>query len=329
MVENNSACETSNQNLTKCSRISLIMPARNEGKYLQKSIDSLYENTSYPDYEVLIMDDASNDGCCDFLSGDPYASDPRLRLLRTKEQKGHVALRIEAVRRSTGSVLQFLDAHHWFGPHWLTNLHNSLSRRNFNAVVGPVVRPIDTHTWQPTTAVSHGFGIDATLARCWYLNSDEIDGDGRVDWLAGHQIMMTREAYETIGGICPLFRGHGADDIDLCLRAYLIGYECFIEPTSTIGHLYKSGHINPVTSADVQCNYFIIAYLNLGEERFEELKVTRKNEQGYAGALQMFERLRPDVEEFRNWIMKHRSRTGAELSSRLTRCCDPSRSFSL
>jgi len=329
MLNNNNASGASDENVSECSRISLIMPARNEGEYLQRSIDSLYENTFYPDYEVLIMDDASDDGSCDFLSSAPYTSDPRLHLLRTDVQEGHVALRIEAVQQSTGSVLQFLDSHHCFSPYWLTNLYDSLCRRNFKAVVGPIVSAIDEATWQPTTAVSHGFGIDATLARCWYLETNEIGPDGQVDWLAGHQIMMTRQAYETVGGICPLFTGHGTDDVDLCLRAFLFGYECFIEPTSTIGHLYKSGHINPVTWADVQCNYFIIVYLNLGEERFQELKVTKKGEHGYAEALQMFERLRPDIKKHREWIVKHQSRSGEELSSYLNRSRDPSSSFPL
>jgi hypothetical protein len=77
------------------------------------------------------------------------------------------------------------------------------------------------------------------------------------------------------------------------------------------------------------CNYFIIVYLNLGEDRFEELKVSKKGEEGYDAALEIFERVRPDAEKWRKRIVRHQSRTGEELSSHLNRICDVSRSFAL
>lgn len=125
--------------------------------------------------------------------------------------------------------------------------------------------------------------------------------------------MVEREVYETIGGLCPLFRIHGFNDRDLCIRAYLFGYDCYIEPSAVVGHVYKDHFINPITCSDVLCNYFVHVYLNLGEEKFEELKVTQEKEYGYAESLELFERLRPEVEKFRRWIVGRQRRSADDL----------------
>ena len=303
----------------QADRISLIMPTRNEGDYVRRTIDNLMANTFYPDFEVLILDDASDDGSCDFLKLPPYVQDERLRLTRAATQQGHLALRIMGAERATGSVLQFLDAHHSFSPYWLSNLYDSLRRRNFQALVGPVIGPVSSETWQLTGAISFGWGMNTTFTRIWHFGQENIGPDCRIDWLGACQIMVAREAHDAIGGLCPLFRVHGDDDRDFCMRAYLFGYDCFIEPTAVLGHVYRDGFINPITFGDVMCNYFVLVYLNLGEDAFNELRHAQRDSHGFAEGLELFESLRPQVEEFRAWIVKHQRRSSEKLLERLIR----------
>lgn len=297
-------------------RISLIMPTRNEGARVRRTVDSLLQNTFYPDVEVLILDDASEDGSCDFMAASPYAEDPRLRLIRAASQKGHLALRIEATQQATGSVFQFLDAHHCFSPYWLTNLYDSLRRRDFQALVGPVVTGLDPGTWQPNSRAYYGWTCDPTLAQSHPLNQDEIGPDGRVNWLSGHQVMVHRQVYEIAGGLCPLFRGHGTDDVDFCLRAFLMGYDCYIEPTAMIGHLFKRQFVNPVSWADLALNRLLLIYLNLGGRQLQVFVDQQGEQPGYAEAIVAFEQIRSQADAFRRPMASRQRRSAEELMAR-------------
>lgn len=298
-------------------RISLIITTRNEGDHLRKTIDSLLANTFYPDFEALILDDASEDGSCDFLSTAPYARDERLRYFRYDAQKGYLALRIEAPQLATGSVFQFLDAHHWFAPDWLTNLYESLRRRNFEALVGPAVSVLDPDSWQPTATVGYGLTADLNQAQYFPIGRESVRARGQVPALTGHQLMVSREVYESVGGWCPLFQGHCTEDPDFCFRAFILGYDCYVEPSAMIAHLHKRQFMNPVTWGQWMLNYFILVYLNLGEEKFEELKSLQKHRYGYAEGLESFESLRPDIERFRRWIVQRQRRSAEELLAQL------------
>lgn len=297
--------------------ISLIIPTRNEGENVRKTIDSLIENTFYPNFEVLILDDASGDGSCDFLSLSPYSTDQRLRLIPGRDKKRTLGRYLEAPQLARGSIFKFLDAHHNFSPYWLTNLYDRLRKHNFQVIIGPVVSALEPEKWKSTEAVSYGWGIDSTLSHSWHLQRNDVYPGGRVDWFSAHQILIPRDFYDQIGGFCPLFRSHGTDDMELCLRAYLFGYDCFVEPTALISHLFKSETMNPVSWADVMCNYFIMVFIILGEVGFEKLKVSKENQFGFQGGLELFTGLRPEVEEFRRWVVNNQSRNGEELIARL------------
>ena len=59
--------------------ISVIVPVYNVEKYLRKCVDSIL-NQTYTDYELMLVDDGSTDGCpqiCD----DYAACDPRVRVI--------------------------------------------------------------------------------------------------------------------------------------------------------------------------------------------------------------------------------------------------------
>jgi len=298
-------------------RISLIMPARNEGDLLRRTIDSLLATTYYADFEIWIMDDASEDGCADFLRFAPYAVDPRLRVIRHQIQRGHVALRNEAAERATGEVLMFLDAHHAFSPCWLTNLCEALRRHEWRAIVGPVVGSLDEQNWRANWNLNYGWSSTADFAQHFQNSPEGVGPGGAVQWLGGCQIMIAKPAYQEIGGLCPLFQGHGSDDTDFCLRAFLFGYDCFIEPTAVLGHAYKRQFVNPVTWGHLVVNRLLLAYLNLGEEALASVMDQCRGQHGGEEGLRLFEVTRAEAEAVRRRTLRHARRSAQDLRRNL------------
>ena len=299
--------------------ISIIIASRNEGGYLRKTIDSLLENTFYPNYEVLIMDDASDDGSTAFLNHYPYKEDKRIRLHLSRSPSGCRNRWISGTELAKGEVYKFLDAHHYFSPYWLTNLYFNLQSHGFEAIAGPVVCVLDHNHWYITNSVSFGWTCDESLYKIFHLQYNEVLPTGRVGWFSGHQITIPRAIYEEIGGFCSLLKHHGTDDFDLCLRAFLFGYECYVEPTALIGHFYKDELINPPTWAEAAFNYYILLYLNLGREGFEQYKNEWRESEGYEEGLLLFEGIRKEVEKKRDWIIANSVNTSEELLASIKR----------
>ncbi len=288
-------------------RVSILIPVRNEGGNLRRTIDGILASTSYPDYEILVVDDASTDGCTAFLQQKnkpgTYAA---VRCVRHRTRCGYVAALNEAAELATGDVLKFLDAHQWVGPHWLTNLVDTLATWNYQALVGPVVKPLHPQTWRPAGNSSYGFGTDRDFSRFWHLGPESIGPNLTVPLLVRHQITMAKRSFVELGGLSSWYRGHGFDDFDLCLRARARGLEVVVEPTVMVAHLPKQAFINEVRWEDIVFNKLVLGHLHFGARACERMKRTLAEAPGFAGGWRAFEDIRylldryplgpPDVE---------------------------------
>lgn len=55
--------------MTHAALVSILLPVYNAGIYLQESVESILKQT-YTEFELLILDDGSTDGCSDFFKSD-------------------------------------------------------------------------------------------------------------------------------------------------------------------------------------------------------------------------------------------------------------------
>ena len=88
--------------------ISVIIPVYNRAHLVSRAIDSVLEQ-SYEDYEVVVVDDGSNDGTADVVRN-RYGDTSRLRLLIRPGNRGVSAARNAGVADAKGSWLAFLDS---------------------------------------------------------------------------------------------------------------------------------------------------------------------------------------------------------------------------
>ena len=99
-------------------QISVIVPVYNVEKYLGQCVESVLAQ-SFPDFELLLVDDASTDGS--LAAARKYEGDPRVRVL-TKPHGGLGDTRNFGVRQAKGKYLVFLDSDDWIEPDMLRNL---------------------------------------------------------------------------------------------------------------------------------------------------------------------------------------------------------------
>ncbi|MFD9356539.1 CDP-glycerol glycerophosphotransferase family protein [Streptomyces sp. NPDC060031] len=95
-------------------RFSVIVPAYKVQAYLQESLDSVLTQ-SYPDLELIAVDDASPDACGSII--DEYAArDPRVTAVHLAHQLGLGPARNAGLARATGDYLVFLDGDDTLAP---------------------------------------------------------------------------------------------------------------------------------------------------------------------------------------------------------------------
>src|SRR5690348_14044450 len=87
--------------------VSVVMPTYNAAPYVGAAIESVLGQT-FPDLEIVIVDDASTDGTAQVVSG-LAERDARVVFERSPANRGAAATRNRALSIARGRFLAFLD----------------------------------------------------------------------------------------------------------------------------------------------------------------------------------------------------------------------------
>ncbi|KOT96563.1 glycosyl transferase [Streptomyces sp. NRRL F-4711] len=98
-------------------RFSVIVPAHQVQAYLHACLESVLAQ-SYPDFEVIVVDDCSPDAC-GAIADEFAALDPRVRVVRLPRNEGLGPARNAGMERAVGDYLVFLDGDDTLTPHAL------------------------------------------------------------------------------------------------------------------------------------------------------------------------------------------------------------------
>jgi len=100
-------------------RFSVIIPLYNKANYVAKAIESVFAQT-YDDYELVIMDDGSSDNS--FVVASKVVEGRTDCQLYRQQNAGVSMARNNAVAKSKGDYLCFLDADDWWAPTFLEEM---------------------------------------------------------------------------------------------------------------------------------------------------------------------------------------------------------------
>ena len=151
--------------------VSIIVVTYNTREYLAPFFHSIRRNTSYPSYEVIVVDNHSSDGSADDLKR--YAEDdPRIRVECLKENLGFAGGNNFAARMAQGEYLVLLNPDTIVTAGWLERLIGALKR---DASVG-VVAPVSNFSGNETKVNTHYRSL-----RKWRALPPSVLGTGGVN----------------------------------------------------------------------------------------------------------------------------------------------------
>ena len=179
-------------------RVSVIVPARDEARNIARCVRSVLA-TTYPDVELLVVDDHSGDGTAT-LAREAANGDPRLRVLDNPPLPagwmGKQWACTTGAAAATGEVLCFADADTAHAPDLLPRAVAALRARR--AALLSIAGHQELGTFWEKVVQPQVFAVIAGR----YGGGDRVSRARRpVDKIANGQcLLMTRAAYDQVGG---------------------------------------------------------------------------------------------------------------------------------
>ncbi len=201
-------------------RVSVVLPARNEAVHIAECVASL-RATSWPDVEIIVVDDHSTDGTGALARG-AGGDDARVRVIDAPDLPngwfGKQWACYAGAKVASGSLLLFTDADTRHAPDLISRMVRARAERDASLLSVAGTQTMNSfweYAVQPAV-----FAL--LLAR--YGGTTQMEAAKRsVDVIANGQcLMLTRVAYDAIGGHESV-RATVAEDLMLAQRTHAHG----------------------------------------------------------------------------------------------------------
>lgn len=116
--------------------VSVIVPIYNVGKYLNKCIESVI-NQTYSNLEIILVDDGSTDNSLTICQ-DYAAIDERIKIIH-QENSGAYSARKVGVKNSTGKYIAFVDGDDWIELNMYSDLVDLMEKYNTYMVESGII----------------------------------------------------------------------------------------------------------------------------------------------------------------------------------------------
>ena len=215
-------------------KVSVIVLNWNGKHHLERCLSSVLKQT-YPNFEVVLVDNASIDGSVEFVR----EGFPEVRIIRNEENLGFAAGNNVAIRATRGNYIATLNNDTRVDPHWLEEL---VSAAEADPKVGMCSSKM-LFLHRPDIINSTGISLDkAGIA--WDRRGGERDKgeESRPIEVFGPcagAALYRRAMLEGVGLFDEDFFAY-FEDVDLAWRARLAGWRCLYVPTAKVYHLYSA-----------------------------------------------------------------------------------------
>jgi GT2 family glycosyltransferase len=300
-------------------RASIVIASHNEGELLWKTVRSCLETTADLDCEVVVADDASDDGSFEALRA--HCGDAA-RVVRIERREGVSRAKDLAARAARGDVLLFFDAHVKPEPGAVARMIEGVEGWDGDALIAPRVANLDVDAWR---CELDGFSYAYTFELEDFLTDwvDKVDlraaeaPGGRVFYhqpaLAGCCFAIARDLYTSLGGFDTGMLTYGFEDTEFGLRAWLTGHSILLDPVPVVGHRFLAGREKSyrIPTAHYLLNKLRMARRNFGRAAWADWlasNTARSNRRDWGAALALFEEGREDLDRERAALHARRRR---------------------
>jgi GT2 family glycosyltransferase len=221
------------------TKVSILVPTRNAQHFFERCVRSLIAVTDYPHYEILIIDNGSDDPKALKALESLQREDPRVRVVRDDSPFNFSALNNGAVRHAHGDLLLLLNNDTEFTQAgWL--------REMVSLAVRPEIGCVGAKLYYPDGLIQHVGVVTGICGVAAHMHV-KMPGDApgffnraillhAVSVVTGACLMVRRAVYEQVGGLNEVDLAVAYNDVDFCLRVQDAGLRNVITPFAQVIH---------------------------------------------------------------------------------------------
>jgi glycosyltransferase involved in cell wall biosynthesis len=202
--------------MAKEKLLSVIVPVHNGGRYLEKSLPAIF-NSDYPNFEVIVVNDASTDNTIQVAKRFPCS------LINIEKNQGPANARNVGAEKAKGEILVYFDAD-------IVIERNTLSK--FAAAhANPRIKVCQTQV--SPNSINKGFSQNV-LATIWNYQLDIMETNPT--FLSTMSCSIDKKVFEEVGGFNTQFKYAGGEEFEMGKVLKQHGYDIYLDQSIVVHH---------------------------------------------------------------------------------------------
>lgn len=222
-------------------KISIIIPTKDKSDILKKCIDSIYEKTNYKNYEIIVIDNNSNEKETFELLNYYKDNYTNFNYYRLECEFNYSYINNYAVKKSSGEYILLLNNDtEVISSNWLSDMVGYAMQKHIGCVGVKLLYP--NRTVQHSGVVT---GVGGIAMHAYAQTGENIPGYfgrliGVYDWscVTAACLMIKKTIFNDVDGLDENIKV-AYNDVDLCLKVLQKGYYNVVLPQVKLFH-YES-----------------------------------------------------------------------------------------
>jgi GT2 family glycosyltransferase/glycosyltransferase involved in cell wall biosynthesis len=222
---------------------SVVIPVYGKAAHTFGCLAALYSNPQSTPFEVIVVDNGSNDWTCDVLR----IYEGHLRVIRNFENKGFAVACNQGAGAALGEFVVFLNNDTRVTGAWLDSLAETAKRiGDAGAIGGMLIYPDGSvqeaggMVWRDGSASNYGNGGDPDDPKYGYMRE--------VDYCSAACLLVRSGLFNDVGGFDTAYSPAYYEDTDLCFKIRSAGKKVVYQPGCRIIHYEGATSGNDDTS---------------------------------------------------------------------------------
>ncbi len=220
-------------------KIDIVVLNYNTRDLLAKLLPLVIERTNLPNVQVVVADNASQDGSVEFLRG----QFPDLEIIELKTNLGYAGGYNAALANRNADYFILLNSDAEPEVNWLNPFIDLIETQPNLGAAQPKLLDYYQRDKFEYAGAAGGFidkyGYPFCKGRIFgnvEKDKQQYDADSKIFWATGACFLIKREAWEKAEGLDARFFAH-MEEIDLCWSLQLMVYEIYTCPKSIVYHM--------------------------------------------------------------------------------------------
>ena len=219
--------------------VSLVIPTRDGYDILKQCLESIYEKTSYKNFEIIVVD---NQTTCDKTLGlfsEYNSTKANFRVLKWDKPFNYSAINNFAVSQAQGEVVGLINNDiEVINEEWLSEMMSHALRPEIGCVGAKLYYPNDTIQH---AGVILGIGGVAGHSHKYFHKSEpgyftRLHLVQNMSAVTAACLLVRKSVFEEVGGLNEQDLTVAFNDVDFCLKVHTAGYRNLFTPWAELYH---------------------------------------------------------------------------------------------